>query len=169
MCGVTFISSQMVNVAKQVITTQNFVRLSIRIINLAQKIRYHTSEDRVEYQRTVRWNGFWVLYLCISSEECRDVKNIHFLSDSPATQYRNQQMFVIMIKKIIPLFPRLESFTWNHSESQKTPSLEKNTFQEESENEEEFEGVSDVFYCEMPGPLIRKRMPTSLAIELNNC
>jgi hypothetical protein len=45
------------------------------------------------------------------------IKNLHFLSDSPSTQYRNKNMFYILIKKIIPMFLSIESVTWNYSEA----------------------------------------------------
>lgn len=53
----------------------------------------------------------------VLEEHCTEVKNLHFLSDAPATQYRNKYMFAILISEIIPLFPKLASLTWNFSES----------------------------------------------------
>lgn len=44
-------------------------------------------------------------------------KSLHFLSDSPSSQYQNAAMFFIMKQKIIPRFPNLDNFTWNYSES----------------------------------------------------
>ncbi|XP_065218710.1 uncharacterized protein LOC135844432 [Planococcus citri] len=46
-----------------------------------------------------------------------NVKRLHVLSDSPATQYRNRYMFYIMLNHIIPMFNNLEHFTWNYSEA----------------------------------------------------
>jgi len=46
-----------------------------------------------------------------------DIKTLHTLSDSPSSQYRNKNMFFIIISKIIPLLPNLSSFTWNFIES----------------------------------------------------
>jgi hypothetical protein len=50
-------------------------------------------------------------------EENSQVKNVHFLSDSPSSQYRNQGMFYVIIKKIVPIFLDLQTLTWNYSES----------------------------------------------------
>lgn len=44
-------------------------------------------------------------------------KKIHFISDSPSSQYRNKGMFKVMFAKIIALFPNLLEFTWNYLES----------------------------------------------------
>jgi len=46
-----------------------------------------------------------------------EIQNIHFLSDSPSSQYRNKSMFYLMFHRIIPLFRNLRVFTWNYSES----------------------------------------------------
>lgn len=46
-----------------------------------------------------------------------DIEYLHFLSDSPSNQYRNQFMFYVIKKYIIPLFPNLKKLTWNYSES----------------------------------------------------
>jgi hypothetical protein len=49
--------------------------------------------------------------------EYRHAKTIHFVSDSPSAQYQNKSMFHIMFTKIIPMFPDLEEFSWDFSES----------------------------------------------------
>jgi len=41
------------------------------------------------------------------------VTSIHFLSDSPSTQYRNKTMFAIIGKEL----PKVNVITWNYSES----------------------------------------------------
>lgn len=46
-----------------------------------------------------------------------EVENLHFLSDSPSPQYRNTAMFYVMKSRIIPIFSKLKSFTWNYSET----------------------------------------------------
>lgn len=45
------------------------------------------------------------------------VKSIHFISDGPTTQYRNRNMFKLMITEIPSRFPFLKSFSWNYSEA----------------------------------------------------
>lgn len=43
--------------------------------------------------------------------------NIHFLSDGPATQYRNKTMFYFLANELREFYPQMKSFTWNYSES----------------------------------------------------
>jgi hypothetical protein len=43
--------------------------------------------------------------------------SVHFVSDSPSSQYRNKAMIHIIFFKIIPLFPLLEVFSWNYLEA----------------------------------------------------
>lgn len=45
------------------------------------------------------------------------IKNLHFLSDGPVTQYRNKTMFYIMATKLPERFPNVHKFTWNYTES----------------------------------------------------
>lgn len=51
------------------------------------------------------------------SKERPQLQAIHFLSDSPATQYRNKSMFYIFAKLIEEYFPYLEYSTWNYYEA----------------------------------------------------
>ncbi|KAL4718988.1 hypothetical protein ACJJTC_018527 [Scirpophaga incertulas] len=46
----------------------------------------------------------------------RNVNQLHFLSDSPSSQYRNKRMFYI-ISKLYRNFPNLKLVTWNFSEA----------------------------------------------------
>lgn len=43
--------------------------------------------------------------------------NIHFLSDGPATQYRNKTMFYFLANKLQEFYTSMKTFTWNYSES----------------------------------------------------
>jgi hypothetical protein len=52
----------------------------------------------------------------ILQDYSENVKNIHFVSDSPFTQYRNRYMFHIMVKNIVPIFKSLETLSWNYTE-----------------------------------------------------
>ncbi|CAH2001834.1 unnamed protein product [Acanthoscelides obtectus] len=45
------------------------------------------------------------------------VKLLHFLSDSPSTQYRNKKMFAFITNGIYSYFPELQSVTWNYHEA----------------------------------------------------
>lgn len=47
----------------------------------------------------------------------RHMKKVHFLSDSPTTQYRSKKMFYLIWKKIPSLFDDLQLLTWNYSEA----------------------------------------------------
>ena len=55
--------------------------------------------------------------LPILSQYSEAIENLHFLSDSPATQYRNQYMFYLISQKIVPLFKHLRTLSWNFSEA----------------------------------------------------
>jgi hypothetical protein len=55
--------------------------------------------------------------LPILSEYTKTIENLHLLSDSPTTQYRNQFMFYLLIKKVVPLFENLKTMTHNYSEA----------------------------------------------------
>jgi hypothetical protein len=50
-------------------------------------------------------------------EKCEKVESLHFISDSPFSQYRNKILVHVIFSKIIPLFPDLKVLTWNYSES----------------------------------------------------
>lgn len=45
------------------------------------------------------------------------VSIIHFISDSPSTQYRNKSMFLFLGTQLKTIYPTLSSFTWNYLES----------------------------------------------------
>lgn len=47
----------------------------------------------------------------------KGVDAIHFLSDSPATQYRNKHMFYFFASQLMKLFPQLKRVTWNYHEA----------------------------------------------------
>ena len=44
----------------------------------------------------------------LSQEAYKDMQYIHFLSDSPSTQYRNQFMYYVIITYMVPLFRNLK-------------------------------------------------------------
>nr|CAH7730600.1 unnamed protein product [Callosobruchus chinensis] len=46
-----------------------------------------------------------------------DVDVIHFLSDSPATQYRNKQMFSFITNQLMEHFPKVKRISWNYHEA----------------------------------------------------
>lgn len=50
-------------------------------------------------------------------DKFKNVKNLHFLSDSPCTQYRNKTMFFLIANRLPFLFPKIEKITWNYSEA----------------------------------------------------
>lgn len=45
------------------------------------------------------------------------VRNIHFVSDGPVTQYRNKDMFFYLCRKLTETYPLICDFTWNYSEA----------------------------------------------------
>lgn len=46
-----------------------------------------------------------------------DLQYVHFLSDSPSKQYRNQFMYYVMIRYIVPIFSQLKRLSWNYTEA----------------------------------------------------
>lgn len=46
----------------------------------------------------------------------RTVSTLHFISDSPSTQYRNKTMFHFLATNLKIYYPLLHKFTWNYSE-----------------------------------------------------
>ncbi|CAG9818887.1 unnamed protein product [Phaedon cochleariae] len=45
------------------------------------------------------------------------IDTLHFLSDSPATQYRNKTMFSFLCNNLKHFFPGVRKFSWNYHES----------------------------------------------------
>jgi hypothetical protein len=48
-------------------------------------------------------------------ETCPQLNTIHFLSDSPSTQYRNKTLFYLFSQALQPVVPAIQSATWNYS------------------------------------------------------
>nr|CAI5846123.1 unnamed protein product [Callosobruchus analis] len=46
-----------------------------------------------------------------------EIKVLHFLSDSPSTQYRNKKMFAFITNQMYDYFPEVQSVTWNYHEA----------------------------------------------------
>ncbi|GBL94286.1 hypothetical protein AVEN_127493-1 [Araneus ventricosus] len=46
-----------------------------------------------------------------------NVKQLHIISDSPTSQYRNKLNYYLFTKEIVKYFPALASATWNYTES----------------------------------------------------
>lgn len=61
--------------------------------------------------------GIFVFLRPILKELGPEIKHLHFLSDSPVTQYRNKNMFFLMCQKIPELFPNLEDLSWHYTEA----------------------------------------------------
>ncbi|CAH1154504.1 unnamed protein product [Phaedon cochleariae] len=45
------------------------------------------------------------------------IDTLHFVSDSPATQYRNKTMFFFLAVELSNLFPTIRKFSWNYLEA----------------------------------------------------
>lgn len=101
-----------------------------------QSIHFGGNRDQVSLHTGVLYNASMLQSFCtvtsdlnhnaftiychlepILEEFRHKIRHLHFLSDSPVTQYRNRYMFYIIIRKIIPLFPDLETLSWNFSEA----------------------------------------------------
>lgn len=53
---------------------------------------------------------------CFASE-LQNVDTVHFLSDSPSSQYRNQPMFYLLTQYLMSKYPQIKYFTHNYSET----------------------------------------------------
>lgn len=56
----------------------------------------------------ITWSQFFVY---------THIKQLHIITDSHSSQYRNQDMFAIMFWMIIPLFSNLLNFSCNYPEA----------------------------------------------------
>nr|CAH7750639.1 unnamed protein product [Callosobruchus chinensis] len=63
--------------------------------------------------------AIWAHLTPILNEYLNDgiILNIHFLSDSPATQYRNKHMFSYLTNQLFTTYPNLKCAVWNFHES----------------------------------------------------
>ncbi len=104
-----------------------------------QAIHFGGNHTQITLHTGVKYNGSKTVSFCVvspnlnhdaiaifshikeifgqSEEDFSNIKNVHFLSDSPSTQYRNKSMFYIIFDKIRPLFSNLSTLTWNYSEA----------------------------------------------------
>lgn len=62
--------------------------------------------------------AIWAHLKPIIEEYCDEgIDTVHFLSDSPTTQYRNKQMFAFLAKQLTKCFPKIKRATWNYQEA----------------------------------------------------
>nr|CAI5819968.1 unnamed protein product [Callosobruchus analis] len=57
------------------------------------------------------------LYPLVKRLVDNEIKVLHFLSDSPSTQYRNKKMFAFITNQMYDYFPEVQSVTWNYHEA----------------------------------------------------
>lgn len=62
-------------------------------------------------------SAIWCHLQPVLSDLPTDVDTLHFLSDGPATQYKNKTMFYILANKLKLLYPKMAKFTWNYLEA----------------------------------------------------
>ena len=46
-----------------------------------------------------------------------EIKNLHFLSDGPSTQYRNKTMFYLIASHVSEMYPNIRTIIYNYSEA----------------------------------------------------
>lgn len=108
---------------RSAVPSQNFPKLSLSLsspatyLNPDVKKSFCTISEDLQHDPTAIFCHLEPILETYSNQ----IKSLHFLSDSPATQYRNRYMFRIMLKKIIPMFKNLENFSWNYSEAGQYP------------------------------------------------
>lgn len=63
-------------------------------------------------------SAIWAHLEPIMVQYCDEgIDTIHFLSDSPTTQYRNKQMFAFLATQLYKCFPKIKRCTWNYQEA----------------------------------------------------
>lgn len=75
-------------------------------------VPFATISPDLQHDATAIWSHLYPILA-----EYTHIKRIHFITDSPFSEYRNKGMFQIMLKKIISSFKNLISFSWNYLES----------------------------------------------------
>lgn len=89
------------------------ITLHTGVLYIGEEVRsFCTISPNLQHDAIAIWS-----HLSPVLAEYRHIKEIHFVSDSPSSQYRNKGMFHIILKKIIPSFPNLQAFSWNYLES----------------------------------------------------
>lgn len=62
--------------------------------------------------------GIWAhLYPILQINFNKNIRKLHFLSDSPSSQYRNKKMFSFLANHVQEYFPGVELVTWNYHEA----------------------------------------------------
>lgn len=90
------------------------ISLHTIVIYLKENIKsYCTISTNVSHSPAAIWAHLDPFFNDLPPE----IKNLHFLSDGPVTQYRNKTMFYIMAIKIPKRLPHVQKFTWNYTES----------------------------------------------------
>jgi hypothetical protein len=75
-----------------------------------EKLPFCTISQDLHHDAVAIWS-----HLVPVMSQYKSVTTLHFISDSPSSQYQNKGMFFIMISRIIPFFPELKRFTWNYT------------------------------------------------------
>ncbi|CAH0555425.1 unnamed protein product [Brassicogethes aeneus] len=63
------------------------------------------------------WAHLKIVFDWIDQNKIEDITAVHFLSDGPATQYRNRFMFRVISSFSNHFLPNIEILTWNYSEA----------------------------------------------------
>nr|CAI5852853.1 unnamed protein product [Callosobruchus analis] len=75
---------------------------------------YCTLSESLYHGPTAIWAH---LHPIVKEYTQNDVDVMHFLSDSPVTQYSNKQMFSFITNQFMEHFPKVKSISWNYHEA----------------------------------------------------
>lgn len=62
-------------------------------------------------------SAIWAHLIPVLRTTVGNANTVHFLSDSPSTQYRNKFMFAFLVCHLPKYFPHIKNITWNYHEA----------------------------------------------------
>lgn len=90
------------------------ISLHTVVVYLKNSIKsYCTASSNISHSPAAIWTHLQPVFNALPLQ----IKNLHFLSDGPVTQYRNKTMFYILASKLPERLPNIQKFSWNYSES----------------------------------------------------
>uniref|UniRef100_A0A8D8TC48 Uncharacterized protein n=1 Tax=Cacopsylla melanoneura TaxID=428564 RepID=A0A8D8TC48_9HEMI len=81
-----------------------------------KNINFCTLSENTRHDVPAIWAHLHPVLTCLFNKYST-LDTIHFLSDSPSTQYRNKLMFYFLGNILKEKYPHIKAFTWNYSEA----------------------------------------------------
>ncbi|MGL5028750.1 MAG: hypothetical protein ACRC6C_01280, partial [Wolbachia pipientis] len=103
--------------SRQQVTMHTGVLYHKDIISLATvPLSFCTLSESMRHDPAAIWTHLLPIFTYIK-DNFSSVNTIHFLSDSPSTQYRNKNNFYLLVKLLKIFYPCIIASTWNFSEA----------------------------------------------------